>query len=362
MKKWANNRLGRFLHRQPSPGVNSMKSPKENDARSQGSAYSRRVEEEIKIHRNKIVIHDLPDIAHYWSNKFMLPQFSVLGFRNSKELFAKTMVEFCQGTDGSCQFVSVGSGNCDIEIELAGEVSNNGFKNFQIECIDLNSEMLSRGIKLATEKGISERMVFTNTDINHWQAAGGYDLVLANQSLHHFLDLEILFDKIWHFLKPNGKFLTQDMIGRNGHMRWPETLEIIQTLWKELPATHRYNHMLARYEEEYENWDCSEQSFEGIRAQDILPLLVKKFGFELFAAWGGIIDVFIDRRFGPNFDKSGDWDRQFIDRVHHINQAKIMNGEIKPTQMIAVMTKLKSSSTVTAENLLPELSVRECNL
>jgi len=33
-------------------------------------------------------------------------------------------------------------------------------------------------------------------------------------------------------------------------------------------------------------WDCSKQGFEGIRAQDILPLLVKKFSFRSFLGFG----------------------------------------------------------------------------
>ena len=48
-------------------------------------------------------------------------------------------------------------------------------------------------------------------------------------------------------------------------------------------------------EEQYENWDCSEEGFEGIRAQDILKLLNKNFYFKKFLAYGNLIDIFIDR-------------------------------------------------------------------
>ena len=43
-------------------------------------------------------------------------------------------------------------------------------------------------------------------------------------------------------------------------------------------------------------------SFEGIRAQDILPLLVERFTFDEFIGFGNVIDPFVDRSFGPNFD------------------------------------------------------------
>ena len=80
------------------------------------------------------------------------------------------------------------------------------------------------------------------------------------------------------------------MIGRNGHQLWPEALEIVHEFWRQLPERYRYNRALKRYEELYENWDCSLESFEGIRAQDILPLLLEYFHFQLFVGCGNVID------------------------------------------------------------------------
>ena len=44
----------------------------------------------------------------------------------------------------------------------------------------------------------------------------------------------------------------------------------LQRFWRELPDRCKYNHILQRFEAEYENWDCSQQGLVGIRAQDIL--------------------------------------------------------------------------------------------
>src|SRR2546421_428065 len=84
------------------------------------------------------------------------------------------------------------------------------------------------------------------------------------------IELEVLFDKIYQTLHPDGYFVTDDMIGRNGHMRWPEALTVFNALWKELPEKYKYNHQLKRLEIEFDNWDCSKEAFEGIRSQDIL--------------------------------------------------------------------------------------------
>jgi 2-polyprenyl-3-methyl-5-hydroxy-6-metoxy-1,4-benzoquinol methylase len=85
---------------------------------------------------------------------------------------------------------------------------------------------------------------------------GKYSVVIAKDTLHHVLGLEHLFDAIQEALEPDGVFLTTDMIGRNGHMRWPEALEIIQGIWKFIPDHYKTNHQLKGVEKEYDNWDC----------------------------------------------------------------------------------------------------------
>ena len=104
------------------------------------------------------------------------------------------------------------------------------------------------------------------------------------------------------------------MIGRNGHMRWPEAMDVIPSLWKYLAQSHKFSHQLKRIEHGYVNWGCSSKSFDGTRAQDILPELVKSFQFDLFLGFCSLVDIFIDRGFGPNFDVESEWDRLFVDR------------------------------------------------
>ena len=54
---------------------------------------------------------------------------------------------------------------------------------------------------------------------------------MAHHSLHHIVALETLFGQIVERLEPEGAFITMDLIGRNGHMRWPETLAIVRHIW-----------------------------------------------------------------------------------------------------------------------------------
>ncbi len=184
-----------------------------------------------------------------------------------------------------------------------------------------------------------------------------YDVVIANHALHHFVELEKLFDGIHRCLRKDGFFITCDMIGRNGHMRWPEALELVHEFWKELPRNYRFNHQLQRSEDLYQNWDCSVDSFEGIRAQDILPLLVGRFHFDLFIGYGNVVDVFVERGFGPNFDADAEWDRSFIDRIQACNQQALEAGRVTPTQMIAALCTTPRETKV-YKHLTPEFCLR----
>jgi len=258
----------------------------------------------------------------------------------------------------TCFALSIGSGDCAFEVNIAEWLLENSIRNFTFDCLDLNPEVLGRGRTAAAEKGLSDRFQFTVCDINSWHPERQYQAVLAFQCLHHFVELERLFTTIHLALHNDGFFLVDDMIGRNGHMRWPEALKLVNEKWKELPRDYTYNRALKRYERKYENWDGSLYSFEGIRAQDILPLLVERFHFDLFIGFANIVDVFIDRSFGPNFDPSREWDRGFIDRLHALDVEEMENGRVKPTHMYAAMTKTPVEQPKFHRNLSSQFCIR----
>jgi SAM-dependent methyltransferase len=322
--------------------------------------YQTKLAQEKGAYADCVNVHDLPAIHHYWASRYLCPKLEAFGFSNPIDLFTSELARQCaRDANRQNEFFSIGSGNCDTEIELAQALCRQGYENFRFECLDLNQSMLDRGKQLAAERGVSAHLGFVQGDFNKWQPAKQYDAVLAHQALHHVLKLEHLFKSVKRALKPDGLFVVSDMIGRNGHMRWPEALSIVHEFWRELPASYRYNQQLKRQEELYENWDCSTEGFEGIRAQDILPLLVKNFKFELFIGFANLISPFIDRGFGHNFDPAREWDRNFIDRVHERDEEEMNAGRIKPTQMLAVLRNEKVEALRYHPPLTPEFCIRK---
>ncbi|MGH8714288.1 MAG: class I SAM-dependent methyltransferase, partial [Casimicrobiaceae bacterium] len=247
------------------------------------TGYGARLAAELDRFRDDTDVHALPPIFHYWSNRYLRPKLEAIGASHPDDFFAKFLVQCYQRSGGGTRrFVSLGAGNCDTEVRLARRLIDAGFDDFTIECLELNAAMLDRGQRLASAEGVARHVVPLQGDFNQWRPHRRFDGILANQSLHHVSALERMFDAAAASLPPHGAFIVSDMIGRNGHQRWPEALAIVRELWRDLPASYRYNRQLRRQETQFLDWDCSSSGFEGIRAQDILPLLVERFDFELF--------------------------------------------------------------------------------
>ena len=306
------------------------------------TTYQERLARETEIFAGQEEVHDLPAIFHYWSNKFLRPQLEAFGFSHPDEFFANYLAAAhadARAANRRARFASLGCGNCDTEVRVAAILVARGIDDFTIDCVDINEAMLARGRALAAEAGVSAQIAAARGDFNSWRPRARYDAILANQSLHHVVNLEDLFAAIDAALQPQGRFVTSDMIGRNGHMRWPEAMRLVHEYWRELPPGYRWNVQLQRHEELLEYWDCSGEGFEGVRAQDILALLLARFDFELFIGYGNLVDPFIDRGFGPHFDAASEWDRAFIDRVHARDEAELLAGRITPTHMMAVLRR-----------------------
>ena len=333
--------------------------------RLNGSAtdtYQRALAQEVRCFESCLDVHDLPEIFHYWSNRYLRPTLLEFGFESPEGMFIRFLDERCREIgDGAKRFFSLGAGNCQLEIALAVQLRDRGHKNVVIDCIDLNAAMLERGSAAAEEAGVLEYLEFTEADLNAGTRLGPCDAVIANQVLHHVLDLEGVFERVKSSLNAGGTFIISDMIGRNGHQRWPEALDIIHEFWSRLPPSYRFNTLMGRYEELFENQDCSRIGFEGIRSEDILPLLLKQFHFRLFVPFMNIIDPFVDRSFGPHFDAAAEWDRAFIDEVQRRDEAEISSGALTPTHMLAVVGNDDRVSTIYPRNLTPQFCVRENN-
>ncbi len=324
-------------------------------------SYEQRVSRELESYREERPELGLPSIFTYWAIRYLSPRLrGVMDVQTIPEFFAKYMMG-CLHQTSSRHVASIGCGDCETEIAVARYFLEHGTENFVFHCYDISGFVIERAKARVAGEGLDQHFRFIVQDLNSWAPSVTFAAVMANHSLHHMLNLEHIFDTVMTSLDEGGLFVVADMIGRNGHMRWPEALELVDAIWRFCPDTYKYNHLLHRLEQEYENWDCSKDGFEGIRAQDILPALVERFHFERFLGFGNLPDIFIERTFGPNLDPGNPKDAAFIDFLEMLNGQLITSGVLKPTQMFAVMGK-RPTHTICDRGWSPQFCIRTSDL
>ncbi len=324
-----------------------------------GNSYSARLDAQIEQYRQVENIHDLPDIFHYWSNKHLRPRLNaVTGADSIADFYALPFAQAARAAGSGRRLLSIGAGDCSLEVAVAKRLIELGTRDFRLDCLEISPHLLERARSSIEKEGLGYCVQLLRTDLNEWRPDARYAGVMANHSLHHLVELERVFSAVADALEDGGSFVSNDMIGRNGHMRWPEVLEFVEGIWSFMPDRYKFNRQLGRLDARFVNWDCSNDGFEGIRAQDILPLLTGRFGFTMFLGFGGIVDVFVDRAFGHNFDPNSPSDTAFIDFLQLLNDRLIDGGVIKPTTMFAVMCKERDIEPTCWRHWSPEFSVR----
>lgn len=321
---------------------------------SQAGDYLSRVEQQIRQYENVANMHELPDAFHVWSHNYLRPALvDVFDIGSVAEFYAAAFLDASKGK-AHPRFLSIGCGDGWLEIAVAQLLRQKGLE-FEFIAADLSPIMLGR-FREALPAELTPYLKPTEHDLNSISIEGRFDGVMANHSLHHFVELERIFDYVRDRL--DGVFATNDMIGRNGHMRWQETLAIVRGLWPMLSESQKVSAQLLRYEERHINHDCSTEGFEGIRAQDILPLLMERFNVSKFVGVGGFIDVFVDRSFGHGFKMDDPTDSTFIKVVCELNEMMLDADMIKPTIMFGYFTN-GQESTVSYRDRTPIKSIRQ---
>ena len=298
--------------------------------------YSAKISAELERYAEQEDVHDLPAIYDFWSERYCLPLFTELGFAGLNDFLDRHVAEQCaRRAPEHARLVSLGAGNGDTEIGIAERLRAQGIDNLELVLLELNPQMLERAIADAQKHGFEDRVRVIQSDLNKWRAQESVDVYFANHSLHHIVELEHVFAEVSASLHPEGVLIVNDMIGRNGHMRWPEAADLVRRVWNTAAARYRMNPFQQSADDVYPDLDCSTSGFEGIRAQDILPLMLERFHPDTYITFLNVADPFIDRIYGPNFDINKPEDLAFIDAIGRLDDAVMDLGLVTPTHLVA---------------------------
>lgn len=235
------------------------------------------------------------------------------------------------------EMLSLGSGPCGVEISIAEKITS----NYHYHCLDLNEELLGIGKKQIEKKGLNistEPMDLNLISLEEKK----YDIITAFASLHHLNELERVYTMVNRALKPDGIFVTVDVITKNGLMMWPETYDVLVRLWSIWPDKFKINHTYygtPRFTPEYGNIDYSQGSFEGIRSQDILPLIPEYFDPIIYVPCHSICRQLLDTQYGPNYNLDDPFDKSMVEFIWNLDCYYIHERVLPPGTMFAVMRK-----------------------
>ncbi len=301
---------------------------------------------------------DLPEIFSYWRDRQLRWKLSGCGADGLDDLFMQYVQRHHDAKpDRPIDIISIGAEQRGFEVGLVERCLEQGIENVSVHCLDVHGTGQEERRALAEQRGVAAQLRIPDLQLAEWTPSGSAALCIANYSLHHVVNLETLFGKIWRALHPGGVFLTHARIGRNGQMRWPEAIELAARVWEMAPARYKYDHVLEALQPEYQNWDRSPQG-EDMRTQDILPLLLKTFHFESFVGFGNVVDLFLDRRFGSNFEVGDEADRKYMDHIAELDDIKIDAGVVKPTHMVAALRTTRVAETQTYRHWSPRYCLR----
>ena len=299
-----------------------------------GYDYERLIEEE-KAHYSEIEItEDLKEggvHAHDSWHYYWLGVAAVIG-RTPYANLAGYLEERFSGIERPLRILSLASGYCGHEIDLARELQ----MDYEILCTDLNADLFPVPRARAEELGL--KMDFREADLNFLTVEPGkYDLIFAHAAVHHVINLEHLFAEIAGGLSPRGLFHLVEVVGENRRLIWDRNQDLANSLLDALPRDVVGE---ARLDVPYD-----EEGMEGIRQEDILPLLHGSFD-PVFEYRHGAFMRFIctHNDLGKRLDPADPRSRRCLDFLIESDRSAVRNGILEPLELWGVYSTRSAES------------------
>lgn len=165
---------------------------------------------EVKERWNKLITGN-PKVAY---ETFMMNGY----FKNKKNL----------------RIISIGSGSCSHELELAS------YPNFdEIVCVDIADNRLKEAQKIAQNKNL-KNISFICANALEYPFKSNFDIVFFHSSLHHFDDISALIpNKIIPLLKSGGHLIINEYVGPTRLQHPRQQIQVINQGLKIIPSKFR---------------------------------------------------------------------------------------------------------------------------
>lgn len=210
-------------------------------------------------------------------------------------------------TGGVIRVLSLCSGAARIEAGYAAQVGN----NVEWSLLDINVDLLGLASK---QFAPSVKLDLIEANVNELSYSGEkWDIILCVSALHHIVELETLVKFCHDSLNENGEFWSLgEYVGKNGNRLWPDAKVEANKYLLQLPEQYRINRHSNQVDVEIPDNDYSVGCFEGIRSEDIEPVLDRWFYPVEVYRRNCFLWRLINLAYSDNFDLYNAGDRKWI--------------------------------------------------
>lgn len=198
---------------------------------------------------------------------------------------------------------------------------------------DLSPARIERANQRAEEEGVADVLRFEVGDVSKPLAAGErYDVIICEQSLHHFSPLDRILDQIEVALVNDGLFVVDEFVGATRY-QWPERqIDAVNQLLGLFPP---------RFRVEWDGVRTKESHFrpsklrmilldpsEAVESSRILPALGEKFDVAERRDYGGGLLQFALSGIAHHFLGADEDARRLLQECFDLEDALLESGEV----------------------------------
>jgi 2-polyprenyl-3-methyl-5-hydroxy-6-metoxy-1,4-benzoquinol methylase len=206
--------------------------------------------------------------------------------------------------------LSLCSGAGRVEAAYAAQTG----PNVEWSLLDINVDLLGLA---STQFAPSTKLDLIEANVNELKHSGEkWDIILCVSAIHHIVELESLARFCHNSLNEDGEFWSiGEYVGRNGNRLWPDAMAEANSFFKQLPERYRLNHHTKQVDWEIPDNDYSVGCFEGIRSEEIEPILDRWFHPVDVCRRNCFLWRLINLAYSDNFDLIKQEDRSWIQRM-----------------------------------------------
>jgi len=214
----------------------------------------------------------------------------------------------------------------------------------RIDAYDLSEGRIRYATEKASEKGYGEIIKYRVADVFDIKTRESYyDVVLAEQSLHHFSPLEEILLRMDRFLKANGYFIVNEFVGPTRFQWTDRQLEVVNGLLSVLPAKHRLLWKSSSIKSKVFRPSRLRMILgdpsEAVESSRIMPLLYEIFDVVEVRAYGGSILHLLFDGIAHNFLSEDHETHRFLHLCFQVEDLLLESGDIQSDFVVVVCKK-----------------------